>query len=48
LRSEFWQPEPKSFVVSFATLANSKLLLPVEHRLIEESKPLFNVGRKAA
>jgi site-specific DNA-methyltransferase (adenine-specific) len=48
ISSDYWQPEPKAFVVSYATLSDKKLLRPVEHRLIEESRPIFNVPRKAA
>ncbi|MFN0051790.1 MAG: hypothetical protein ACKV0T_06345 [Planctomycetales bacterium] len=47
MKSELWQPEPKTFVVSYATIASKKLLRPVEHRLIEESRPIFNVPRAA-
>ena len=47
MKSELWQPEPKTFVVSYATISEKKLLRPVEHRLIEESKPIFNVPRAA-
>lgn len=48
MASEFWQPEPKMFVVSYAALPERKLLRPVEQRLINESKPIFNVPRHAA
>ena len=48
LSGEFWQPEPKTFTVSYATLPEKKLLRPVEHRLIEEEKPIFNILRSAA
>lgn len=48
LSSEFWQPEPERFIVSYAILPEKKLLRPVEHQLIEEKKPIFNIPRRAA
>lgn len=47
MQSELWQPQPGSLVISYATLPEKKLLRPVEHRLIKEEKPIFNVPRAA-
>jgi hypothetical protein len=43
-----WKPNPEDFIVSYATLSEPKLLRPLERRIVEERKPLFNVPRSAA
>jgi len=45
---KLWMPKPESFLVFYATLPEEILLKPVEKRLIEERKPIFNVPRAAA
>jgi hypothetical protein len=44
---KFWKPEPENFIVSYAVLATKGLLKPVEKRIVEERKPVFNVPRAA-
>jgi site-specific DNA-methyltransferase (adenine-specific) len=44
----FWQPKLDDFVVTFAVLDSASLFRPVERKLIEEKRPVFNVPRVAA
>jgi hypothetical protein len=44
----FWQPKVDDFIVRFAVLDSTKLFKPVERKLIEEKRPVFNVPRAAA
>jgi hypothetical protein len=44
---KFWKPNPENFLVSYSVLPTSKLLKPVEKRIVEEKKPIFNVPRAA-
>ena len=43
----FWRPNLESFLVSYAVLPTRQLLKPVEKKVIEEKKPVFNVSRAA-
>jgi hypothetical protein len=43
---KFWKPNLDEFFVSYAEL-ETKLLRPVEKKLIEEQQPIFNVPRAA-
>jgi site-specific DNA-methyltransferase (adenine-specific) len=48
---KLWQPNPDNLLVSYAALPENSpksLLLPVEKRIIEEKRPIFNVPRVAA
>jgi site-specific DNA-methyltransferase (adenine-specific) len=45
--TKLWRPDPASFVLAYSTLP-SRLLRPVEKRVVEEWKPVFNVPRTAA
>jgi site-specific DNA-methyltransferase (adenine-specific) len=44
---KFWKPNLENFLVSYAVLPTSKLLKPVEKKIIQERKPIFNVPRVA-
>jgi site-specific DNA-methyltransferase (adenine-specific) len=44
---KLWRPDPASFVLAYSVLP-SRLLRPVEKRVVEERRPVFNVPRKAA
>lgn len=44
----FWRPQIDDFNVRFAVLGATKLFKPVERKLIEEKRPVFNVPREAA
>lgn len=51
IADKLWQPNLDRLLVSFATLpANSpkSLLLPIEKKIVEEKRPIFNVPRAAA
>lgn len=43
-----WRPALDDFIVSYAVVSPPKLLRPVETKIIEERKPLFNVPRSRA
>lgn len=43
-----WDPDPDELLVSFAAVAEAKLMRPIELRLICERKPLFNIVNAAA
>jgi site-specific DNA-methyltransferase (adenine-specific) len=48
---KLWQPNVDNFLVSYATLPDKSpksLLLPIEKRIVEEKRPIFNVPRAAA
>jgi hypothetical protein len=44
---KFWKPNLDNFLVSYAVLPTRKLLKPVERKIIDEKKPIFNVPRAA-
>lgn len=44
---KFWEPNVDDFVISFAEIPEKKMLDPVERKIIENEKPLFNVPRAA-
>jgi site-specific DNA-methyltransferase (adenine-specific) len=44
---KFCQPNLDNFIVSYAVLPAKELLWPVEKKVIDEKKPLFNVPRAA-
>lgn len=43
-----WDPNPDELFVSYATILKKQLVRPVERRLIDERKPLFNIVNTAA
>jgi hypothetical protein len=45
---KFWVPDPDKFLVSYAIVPVRKLLKPLERKIIEERKPVFNVPRSMA
>jgi len=45
---KFWVPDPDKFLVSYAVVPVRKLLKPLERKIIEERKPVFNVPRLVA
>ena len=45
---KFWEPNPDDFLIRFAPISTKTLLKPVERKIIEDEKPLFNVPRVAA
>jgi hypothetical protein len=45
---KFWQPNPNDFLIKFAQIPTKMMLKPVERKIIEDEKPLFNVPRVAA
>jgi hypothetical protein len=48
---KLWRPNPDNLLVFYATLPEKSpksILLPVEKKLIEERKPIFNIPRSAA
>jgi hypothetical protein len=51
ITDKLWRPDLDNLLVSFAALPENSpksLLLPVEKRIIEEKRPIFNVPRDAA
>jgi hypothetical protein len=44
---KFWKPNVENFLVSYAMLPTSNLLKPVEKKIVEERKPVFNIRRAA-
>jgi len=48
LTNKFWSPDPRDFVVRYSVMREEKFLRPLEKRLVEERKPVFNVPRSAA
>jgi site-specific DNA-methyltransferase (adenine-specific) len=51
ITDKLWQPNPDNLLVSYAALPENSpksLLLPVEKRIVEERRPIFNVPRVAA
>jgi hypothetical protein len=44
---KFWEPKVDDFVISFAKIPVKAMLKPVERKIIEDEKPLFNVPRAA-
>ena len=42
----FWQPAPSDLYFSFATITEKKLLHPVERKIIEDKRPIFNIPRR--
>jgi len=48
---KLWQPNPDNLLVCFAALPEDSpksLLLPIERKIVEEKRPIFNVPRSAA
>jgi hypothetical protein len=51
IADKLWQPNLDNLLVSYASLPENSpksLLLPVEKRIVEEKRPIFNVPRAAA
>ncbi len=51
IADKLWRPNQDELLVSYATLPENSpksLLLPVEKRVVEEKRPIFNVPRMAA
>jgi site-specific DNA-methyltransferase (adenine-specific) len=51
ITDKLWQPNPDNLLVSYAALPENSpksLLLPVEKRIVQEKRPIFNVPRDAA
>ncbi len=46
ISDRLWRPDPESFVMSYTVLP-SAMLEPVEKKVVEEKRPIFNVPRKA-
>jgi site-specific DNA-methyltransferase (adenine-specific) len=44
---KFWRSDLENFVVCYAVLPTRELLKPVETKIVEEKKPVFNVPRAA-
>ena len=44
---KFWEPKVDDFIVAFAEIPVRAMLKPVERKIIEDEKPLFNVPRAA-
>jgi hypothetical protein len=44
---KLWRPNPDEFVVCYAKVPSKTMLKPVEKKLIEDKKPIFNVPRVA-
>jgi site-specific DNA-methyltransferase (adenine-specific) len=42
----FWRPNVENFLVAYELLPSRKLLKPVEKKVIDERKPVFNVPRR--
>lgn len=47
IANPFWRPDLNGFTVAYATITDLKLLRPVEKKLVEDWKPIFNVPRAA-
>jgi hypothetical protein len=51
IADKLWQPNPENFLVSYAVLPEKSpksVLLPIEKRIVQEKRPIFNVPRNAA
>jgi hypothetical protein len=48
IADNFWKPDFDSLIVNYATVPLKAHVRPVEHKIIEEKKPIFNVPRQAA
>jgi site-specific DNA-methyltransferase (adenine-specific) len=44
---KFWQPKLDDFVITFAEIPEKGMLKPIERKIIEDRRPLFNVPRAA-
>jgi len=44
---KFWEPNLDDFLITFAEIPVKVMLRPVERKIIEDQKPLFNVPRAA-
>lgn len=44
---KFWEPKVDEFLISFAAIPTKAMLRPIERKIIEEQKPVFNVPRAA-
>lgn len=48
IANPFWRPNLEDFTVSYATVEEQKLLRPIERRVVEDWKPIFNILRSLA
>jgi len=48
MTDKLWEPSPEHFIVSYTVLSEEKYLRPLEKKIVEERKPIFNIPRSAA
>jgi site-specific DNA-methyltransferase (adenine-specific) len=48
ITEKLWETKPEDFMVSYAVFEDTDMLRPVEEKIVEEKKPIFNVPRSAA
>ncbi len=44
---KFWEPKLEDFLITFAEISEKAMLKPVERKIIEVERPLFNIPRAA-